>query len=346
MASSKAGSYSVPERSESSHTVPERSEDTYTSPERSVGSHTVPASSDKVFDHQGRNVQVSSNNASTKTNISEKTMLLDRIVQSRTQVNVKVVDDIANPTISGCLVMPNGIAVLCDYTNKKIKLLNSSGVVTGTMLLSSAPWDVSARDATSVIVTIPADMLLQVVQVFPQLKPGRVIKLDKQCRGVEIVKDQMYVTFYNESGAGEIRVLNLDGKIKRRLGVHQDGSCMFIMPRYIAVNRSCNKIFVSDCNTDTVTCMSVDGRVIYTYKEFNLGEPRGLICDSEDNIYVCGLFSRCVQVLTADGKRHCTLLTESGVINTPFSIAYRDSDNTLLVGCWNNGDLLSFQLSK
>ena len=147
----------------------------------------------------------------------KKSVLLGRKTQSRSQVNVKAEDDIVNPTITGCSVMPNGIAVLCDNTNKKIKLLNSFGVLTGNMLLPSYPFDVSVLDPTSVIVTFPGDMKLQMAQVFPQQKPCRIIQLDKEWLGVEVVKDQLYVTCYNDSGAGEIRILDLDGKVKRRL---------------------------------------------------------------------------------------------------------------------------------
>ena len=184
------------------------------------------------------------------------------------------------------------------------------------------------------------------VQVYPQLKPGRVIQLDKQCWGVEAGKGELYVTCHNYNGDGEIRVLGLDGKVKRRLGVNQDGSFMFTKPEYITVNSSGEKIFVSDNVRDTVTCMSVDGRVIYTYKDGSMGRPKDLLCDSKDNILVCGGWSHNVQVLTADGKRHGTLLTASDGLKEPWSIAYRDSDNTLLVGCDDNDYLLSFQLTK
>ena len=282
-----------------------------------------------------------------------KTVLLGRKVQSRSRVNVKAGDDLFTPEILGCTVMTNGDAVLCDYSNGKIKLLNSSGVPTGNVELSSYPWDVSVLDQTSAIVTLPVNKQLQVVQVYPQLKPGRVIKLDTYCRakdcyGVEVGKGELYVTCHNDTypGVGEIRVLGLDGKVKRRLGVNQHGQYMFTAPDYITVNSSGEKIFVSDNVRDTVTCMSADGRVIYTYKDDSMRTPRGLLCDSEDNILVCGWRSNNVQVLTADGKRHCTLLTESDGLKYPHSIAYRDSDNTLLVGCDDNDHLLSFQLTK
>ena len=297
-------------------------------------------------------IMASSNAGSYTAPENTKTVLLGRKVQSRSQVNVKAGDDEDTPWITGCTVMANGDVVLCDNSNKKIKLLNSSGVLTGNVELSIRPHDASVLDPSSVIVTLPLKKQLQVVQVYPQLKPGRVIQLNKMCWGVAVGKGELYVTFWNDSmyvtchnpfgpENGEIRVLGLDGKVKRRLGVNQDGSFMFDTPRYITVNSSGEKIFVSDHGTYTVTCMSVDGRVIYTYKDGSFG----LLCDSEDNILVCAEDSDNVQVLTADGKRHCTLLTASDEVKVPLSIAYRDSDNTLLVGCQSD-HLLSYQLTK
>ena len=295
-------------------------------------------------------IMASSNAGSSE---KSKTVLLGRKVQSRSQVNVKAGDDEDTPSITGCTVMANGDAVLCDNSNKKIKLLNSSGVLTGNMKLSSPPHDVSVLDPSSVIVTLPDNDQLQVVQVYPQLKPGRVIQLDeehKTCNGVEVGKGELYVTchynYYTDTGKeGEIRVMGLDGKVKRLLGVNQDGPFMFDCPYYITVNSSGEKIFVSDYCTETVTCLSVDGRVIYTYEDDSMRRPMGLLCDSEDNILVCGGWSNNVQVLTADGKNHCTLLTASDGLKDPYSMAYRESDNTLLVG-FRSDHLLSFQLTK
>ena len=386
MASLKAGSFTAPERPEDSHTVPERSEGLQTVPERSEGSHTVPTSSDEGYGQncescigvtkeakyycqdcrrnicdtckdRHRKFAVTRNHtivpvnksfvtvASTTTNSTEKRVLLGSNVKACSQVNVMVGDDNYFPRISGCTIMVNGDAVLCDSNNQKIKLLNSSGVITGNMNLSRTR-DVSILNSRSVIVTLPQSMQLQIIPVYPQLKLGGVIQLDKKCWGVEVGKEEIYVTCHNDPGDGEIRVFGRDGNVKRRLGVNQDGSFMFISPYYITVNSSGEKIFISDWKTDTVTCMSVDGHVIYAYKDASLREPVGLLCDSEDNILVCGQRSQNIQVITPDGKMHCSLLTSSEGLKYPSSIAYRDSDSTLLVGCRDNKHLLSFQLSK
>ena len=384
-------SHTAPERSELSHTAPERSKGSHTVPASSdkvyhlcesciedgiekEAKHYCQDCKQKICDickdyHKKlagtRNHIISPVNMGLASvggklghmNISSddaatKTVLLGRKVQSHSRDNVKADDDEKTPNIRGCTVMTHGDVVLCDYNNGKIKLLNSSGVLTGNVKLSYHPWDVSILDPTSVIVTLPGKKQLQVVVVYPQLKPGRVIQLDKYCYGVAVGKGELYVTCCNintdtyTGENGEIRVLGLDGKVKRRLGVNQDRSFMFTAPYYITVNSSGEKIFVSDIGTDTVTCMSVDGRVIYTYKDDSMRRPWGLLCDSEDNILVCGRDSDNVQVLTADGKRHSTLLTESDGLKNPRSIAYRDSDNTLFVGCYNSDHLLGFQLTK
>ena len=75
------------------------------------------------------------------------------------------------------------------------------------------------------------------------MKAGRVIQLDKKCNGVEVSRDEIYITCNNNLGEGEDRVLDIKGKLKRRLGAGQDRSFMFTLPFYITVNVSGEKIF-------------------------------------------------------------------------------------------------------
>ena len=300
---------------------------------------------------------------SLKTVFSGRKVLLGRNVLSRSQLCVKTVDDKNSPYVSSCTVMPNGHVVLCDRDNNKIKLLDGSTSLVESLKFSGA-WDVSVLDTNNVIITIPDYMRLQVVQVFPHMKAGRTIQLNKKCWGVEVSRDEIYITCHNNPGEGEVRVLDINGKLKRRLGVGQDGSFMFTFPCCITVNVSGEKIFVSDGGTHTITCMTVDGDVVYKYKDGDLRCPYGLYCDSGDNILVCGcvsdnvqvitadskknhiLVSSCVQVITADGETNRTLLSSGDGLQYPCSIAYRDSDDSLLVGCQDMKDILIFQLTK
>ena len=271
-------------------------------------------------------------------------MLVDRKIKSRSEVNVRTHEDKQNPCITGCTVMPNGHVVLCDCNNDQIKLLDDSWTITGRLTLQR-PWDLSVIDSSNVIVSSPDNKQLQHVQVYPRMEAGRIIQLNKKCWGVAVSGEKMYVSCHNAPGDGEVRVLDLQGNIKRRLGTNQDGSYQFTRPSYITVSGSGEKIFVSDSGTETITCLTPCGTVIYAYRDDDMSWARGLICDSGDNVLVCGGLSDNVHTISPDGNKYRALLTSQDELSYPYSIAYKESENKLIVGCDDSNKLLLFNLA-
>ena len=270
-------------------------------------------------------------------------MLKDRQIKSRSEVNVRTLEDKQVPWISGCTVMPNGHVVLCDQSNKQIKLLDDSWAITGRLKLPD-PWDVSVIDSSNVIVSSPDKKQLQKVQVFPKIKAGSTIQLDRKCFGVAVSGQEIY-TCHDGPGQGEVKVLDLQGNFKRRLGTNPDGTYLFTHPNNITVSASGEKIFISDWNTQTVTCLTPSGTVIYTYKDNDMRSPEGLICDSGDNVLVCGEYSHNVHTISPDGNKYHTLLTSKDGLRHPYFIAYKESEDTLIVGCNSSNKLLLFKLA-
>ena len=270
-----------------------------------------------------------------KIQTSRKT-LLDSKIQSQKQVNIKLTDDGSTPRITGIAVMPTGEAVLCDYYNVKLKLLDSSDAITTSLTLNDQPHDVSVMDDRNVIITLPWSKQLQYIKVFPQLAQGRVLKLDKMCWGVHVTCGKIFTSCHNDPGQEEVRILDFDGNLLQRLGVYQDGSFQFRSPYHFNVSPSGKKLFVSDYGTNTVTCMTMDNHVIYQYRDGEMKCPGGLYCDSGDNILVCGDRSNNIQLITADGKKHRTLVSSKDGLVYPNSLSYRESDDTLIVGMVDN----------
>ena len=274
-------------------------------------------------------------------------LLLDSKIQSQQkQMNVKMSDDKNTPCITGTVVRATGEIILCDYTNYKLKLLDSSNALKDSLKLNAQPRDVSVVDAKTVIVTLPWNQQLQYIDVLPRLTPERVLKLNKKCWGVRVTGDKIFTTCHNQPGEGEIRILDMDGNLLQQLGINQDGSFMFTAPCYITVSPAEKKIFVSDYGKDTVTCMTMDNRVIYQYRDNGMKWPRGLYCDGGDNILVCGGVSNNVQVITTEGKKHCDLVSSRDVLEKPVSISYRESDDTLIVGCFDSNNAILYKLGK
>ena len=259
-------------------------------------------------------------------------MLLDSKIQSQKKVNVKLPDDGSTPRITGLAVMATGEIVLCDFDNDKIKLVESSDTLQDTLKLKAKPWDIVIVGTKTVIVTLPGAKQLQYIEVFPRLTPGRVLLLDKKCWGVHVAADKIFTSCHNDPGKGEVRILDLDGNLLQQLGINKDGSFLFTYPFCITVSPSEKKIFVSDYDGNSVTCMTMDNDVVYKYRDNAMKWPRGLYCDGGDNILVGGKSSNNVQVITAEGQKHCDLVSARENLQ-PLCINYREGDDTLIVAC-------------
>ena len=271
-------------------------------------------------------------------------VVLGMNVQSSSQPYVRLGSDNREPWITGCCFMPSGDPLLCDRDNSKLKLLDRTFKVKDSLSLNGQPWSLSIIDNSNVIVTLPNTKQLQYVQLVPHMKAGRVIKLDKKCWDVAVAGNDIYVSCHNDPGKGEVRVLDPSGSLKRQLGVNKDGSYQFQGPNYLTVSTTGKKIFVSDWSTSIISCMTPDGNIIYQYKDDDLRYPRALFVDAGDNIFVCGHGSDNVQVITADGIKYGTLISaDDGIF--PYSIAFREADNTLVVGCWNQYKIFRYKLS-
>ena len=271
-------------------------------------------------------------------------MWLDKRIRSISKVNIRIPDDSTVPCIYGCCVMSDGQAVLCDYYNYQIKLLDSSYKLIGNLKLHARPWDISVLNDTEVIITLPRQRQLLIVSVTSQLRIIRTIQLDKACWGVDVSGGEIYITCW-ESGQGEIRILDMSCNERRRISLSRVmGTCVVKTPRYIAVSAFSGKIFITDLETETLTCLTSDGQLVYQYEE-ELDGTRGILVDSADNVLLCCGWSNTIVVITPDGRKHGTLLSDKDGIEYPCSLAYRERDNTVIVGCNKTDQLACIQLA-
>ena len=276
---------------------------------------------------------------------SKDTLFTEMTVASMSEVNIKMSGEREIPWISGCTFMPNGDVVLCDWNNSNIKLLSDTFTIKDRLQLYSEPWDVSPVSSSSAVITLPDKNQLQFIQVMPSLKKlDRSINVGSRCFGVQVVEDLIYVTCHISPEEGEVIVLDMNGTITHRLGHPDKKPSMFSSPYYITVCPSTRKIFITDGDTATVSCLLSDVTVVYQYKDAELSRSRGVVVDGGGNVIVCGDDSHNVQVIKADGTKCCTLLTSQDRVSDPFSVAYRQSDNTIIVGCYDNNNILVYKM--
>ena len=262
-------------------------------------------------------------------------------VTSRNQVNIKVQSDSDYAFISGSAFLPSGELILCDWSNKRLKLLDENLQMKESIDLPERPWDIAVVNQHQVIVTFPVQQYLQFIQVTPSLALGHTVDLGMQCRGVTVSRESIYISFL-ESGGGKIGIYDLTGKKKRIIDPYngKDGKVLIDWPKYIAVSND-EKIFVSGVSsTRTVYCLESSGNVLYTVSNPLFKDCRGISVDENKNLLVCDLGSHKVFLITKVRKEVREFLTEKDDVCLPHTVSFRRIDGTLVVGGDHNNILV------
>ena len=269
---------------------------------------------------------------------------LDKRIRSISKVNIRIRGDREEPWITGCCYMQGGQAVLCDNNNRQIKLLDSSYKLIKNLKLPAQPADIAVLNDIDVIITIPDKRQLLIVAVTSKLRIIRTIQLDKACWGVDVSGGEIYITC-EESEQGEIRILDISCNERRRMSLSRVmATYMLKRPWYIAVNAFSGKIFITDVDTSTLTCLASDGQLVYQYKDLT-GLLKGILLYNADNVLLCDSNSHTIVEITPDGRKRGALLSHKDGIYYPWSIAYRARDNTVMVGCYHTDQLPCIQLT-
>ena len=273
--------------------------------------------------------------------------ILDMKVKSTKEENIELPDDNERPYITGCTFLSNGRILLCDNENSKVKLLDSDMSVKKSLKLSDRPYNVAAVGENEAIITFVSEKIndLQNIYTQPDLKPSKKITLPDKCYGLQVVNDEIYTTFHKDSGHDEIWRLDRAGNIMSKTVLTQSNSD-WSFDLGVCLAGSSPRVYLTDWYNDRVTCIQLDGKMVYQYEDKKqLERPNGIYVDSMGNSFVCGYRSQNVVVITADGRKHGEVLTSKD-IRYPRCIDYRPEDNTLIVGCYNNSKLFVYKLGK
>ena len=231
--------------------------------------------------------------------------------------------------ITGCEFLPNGKLIVCDNSNKKIKMFDQKLKCVSAQSLPSLPWDVAVVDDLKAVVTIPDRKQLQFIETnHRKLLLKKNVQLDKTCWGISCDRKSIYVTCWSRESS-EILVLDLQGKF-----------CRFINMVDVSLDTpwflDCfhESMYVSDWGTYVLQCMDTKGAAVSKYRNSYLVGPLGVTHDPEGNVYVCGRDSNTVHQLSPDGQLQQILLTEKDGIRQPLNISHRTSDDKLVVTSW------------
>ena len=263
----------------------------------------------------------------------KKASFLEAVCKGTETVCVKDDSDFSSPLISGISFLNNGELIIADYNNWFLKKSDTTLTVKDSVKCSSCPWDIAVVDDQKVLVSFPDAKVLQYFTVEPKLQPGRSISVSGNtcCSGIAVTSDRIYVSRQWGSGLPGVLILDSNGKELNNITASQT-NIKFRRPFYVTLNRSGNKLYVSDHDTNQLTCMTTEGKHIFTYSDPDLKCPRGIVVDEDDNILLCGEISNNIHVIKSDGTKHKVLLSSTDGVSSPCGMAYCPSSRKLVVG--------------
>jgi DNA-binding beta-propeller fold protein YncE len=95
---------------------------------------------------------------------------------------------------------------------------------------------------------------------------------------------------------------------------------------------------------NTICCFTLKGKNIWDFKDQSvLRKPKGIALDKNSNVYVAGMETNNVVILSPDGKSCRQILTKSDGLNEPYSLRINIDRSELLV-CNTNGQAFLFSL--
>ena len=260
----------------------------------------------------------------------------EKVLSKMTDLHVKFPQDKSDCLITGMAFKEPNTILLTDNYNLSVKHIDSvTGRLISYLSLSSPPMDIATLSTDQAAVTIPDTQRIQIVSIDDELTPNRFFCVQGACHGIDSSNDKLVVTFPKQH---KIDVMCPFGAVLQSIRTDNTGETSLLsQPWRVCVNYDPEQcvIHVTNFNTSKLLKMSmVTGRQEYVHSYEHLKGPRGVTVASDGDLITCGYWSRNVQLISANGQRARTLLSEVDGIYYPHSLCYNISQGVVFIGCF------------
>lgn len=219
-------------------------------------------------------------------------------------------------SITGCLMLPNkGILLTGDFC---VYFLDTNGCVTKTLQLRMT-YDLTLIDNKTIAVT--DDDSVTFVDI-----DRKEVKSKTKANGYAFGISKLEGTLIYTTDKAKIKELNIATNVVSELNINDP-----IFQSYVTTSR--NKIYYSNWNENSVSCFKHEGLLNWSFRnETVLKKPSGVTADLNGNIFVAGLESQNIVLISANGKHYKEVKTDSAGLRNPRTI-YFCKENKLLLVC-------------
>ncbi|XP_052065983.1 uncharacterized protein LOC127705678 isoform X2 [Mytilus californianus] len=249
------------------------------------------------------------------------------IVQARSieniQLQINKTINTQGQRIYGCCMLPDGRLVFTFCDERTVKVFNIEGSKDFEVDIPFGAFDIvyTSENNTLAVTSGESDKQCLTIIDLERKEIKKTISLTSDNYGIVLKDNQLIYSAYNKG----IRMINLYDESLSDI-VREE------MPSegYLATFK--NNIYHTNRLNHTVTCYNLQGEIQWTFKnEDVLKNPLGIDVDSDGNVYVAGIHSNNVVVISNDGKMCRELLEASVGFHYPIALRYYGLKKQLLV---------------
>ena len=250
-------------------------------------------------------------------------------------IPVKVSKDAHECTITGATLLPEGRIVLVDCNNSRVKLMSKDFTCQSYVDMSKEPWNVASTSPNEVAVTVPLEKSIHVIRVVEaKMTLLRRITTRVECWGICHVNGLLGVTTKDDGNA--VVFMDKNGIEVQRVSFDSRANTGVYRPVSITYSATNHLLFVcceghSGTKGSLVT-LTLQGQIVNVYADKDMDRPYSSAVDSQNRIFVTGIRSSSVSLLSSEGEKLCTLLTRENGLSRPQHIqVLHDTDRSRLL---------------
>ncbi|XP_052780805.1 uncharacterized protein LOC128217597 [Mya arenaria] len=250
-------------------------------------------------------------------------------------IPVKTAADTSNCFLTGVAFLSGDRLLLADFNNNSVKLVDTTtNKMVSQVKLPGKPWGLCLLPGERAPVTLPSKKKIQFVSTHGNVTLQDVVKVDKECNGIDFCDDNLIVSF---CPPGKVGLMDMKEKVKKSVDKDSSGKPLFKYPSYLTVTRESQTpsvIYVSDWLTHTITKLSISLEVLQSYQDPILEYSQGLTAVGDNQLLVCGWYSKNILLLDTLSGKITQLLGKDEGIECPYSVAYCSLKKMLFVTCY------------
>lgn len=227
--------------------------------------------------------------------------------------------------------LDEGVFIMTNRLSENIIVHDMNKNTTRQLSIGEYPDSIAVIDKMVVAVTQGRRNVMIVGVVT-----GRVlncIDMDDDIEGLTTVAAKLIVNCKTKG----LQILNVDGNLI--------DSIPHITGRLYLCAVNSGEIVCADQVNNRLTCVRLDGEIVFSISDRNLISPYGITVDKHGDIFVVGIDSSNIYRVRSDGKEKCKIMTSKNGLQRPFVLLFL-KDGRLLVSNKSGRDLELYQQRK